>query len=94
MVDGWTSIIELRNGKKMKGYIAAFKSRASADHQVIDYWFSDSPKDAMCWDVRELVKADVRQFNRGITIKAVEVRPSTFFVEGERRLHVSARQPE
>ena len=52
----------------MKGYIVGFKSRESADHQIIDYWFSNSPKDAMRWDIRELAEADVRLFNRGITI--------------------------
>jgi hypothetical protein len=54
--------------KAMKGYIVGFKSRASADHQIIDYWFSDSANDAMRWDIRELAEADVRLFNRGITI--------------------------
>lgn len=52
----------------MKGYIVGFKSRASADHQVIDYWFSDSAPDAMRWNLRELAEADVCLFNRGITI--------------------------
>jgi len=52
----------------MKGYIVGFKSRASADHQVIDYCFSDSAQDAMRWDLRELAEADVRLFNRGIMI--------------------------
>ncbi len=33
----------------MKGYIVGFKSRESANHEIIDYWFSSSSKDAMRW---------------------------------------------
>lgn len=52
----------------MKGFIVGYKSRESANHQIIDYWFSDSPKDAMHWPLRELAEAEVRCFNHGITI--------------------------
>lgn len=59
----------------MKGYIVGFKSRESANHEIVDYWFSTSPKDAMTWAMRELVEADVRVFNRGITINEDISRP-------------------
>jgi hypothetical protein len=59
----------------MKGYIVGFKSRESANHEIVDYWFSSSPKDAMRWRLRELAEADVRHFNRGITINEDLQRP-------------------
>jgi hypothetical protein len=61
----------------MKGYIVGFKSRESANHEIIDYWFSTSPKDAMRWDLREFAEGDVRHFNRGITINEDIQRPHT-----------------
>ena len=61
----------------MKGYIVGFKSRESANHEIIDYWFSTSPKDAMLWDLREFAEGDVRHFNRGITINEDIQRPHT-----------------
>lgn len=68
----------------MKGYIVGFKSRESANHEIIDYWFSPSPKDAMRWSLRELAETEVRLFNRGITINEDLHRPhllSDFQVE-------------
>lgn len=59
----------------MKGYIVGFKSRKSADHEIVDYWFSSSPKDAMRWTIREFVEVEVRHFNRGITINEDLGRP-------------------
>jgi len=52
----------------MRGYIVGFKSRESANHEIVDCWFSTSPKDAMRWHIPELAEADVRLFNRGILI--------------------------
>lgn len=59
----------------MKGYIVGFKSRESANHEIIDYWFSPSSNDAMRWGLREFAEADVRLFNRGITINEDLQRP-------------------
>ncbi len=59
----------------MKGYIVGFKSRESANHEIIDYWFSSSSKDAMRWGLREFAEADVGLFNRGITINEDLQRP-------------------
>ena len=61
----------------MKGYIVGFKSRESANHEIVDYWFSSSPKDAMRWSLKELADADIRLFNRGITINEDLQRPHT-----------------
>ncbi len=37
----------------MKEYIVGFESRASAEHEIIDYRFSFSPSDAMGWQLRD-----------------------------------------
>ncbi len=37
----------------MKAYIVGYKSRESANHGIIDYWFSLSSKDAMKIPTRE-----------------------------------------
>jgi hypothetical protein len=52
----------------MKAYIVWFESRESANGEIIDYQFSSSPTDAMSWSVRQFAGADIRHFNRGITI--------------------------
>lgn len=65
----------VNGGTGMKGYIVGFQSRASANHEIVDYWFSTSPKDGMRWDTRELAEADVLIFNRGITINHDLHRP-------------------
>jgi hypothetical protein len=62
-------------GKQMKGYIVGYKSRESANHEIIDYWFSTSPKDALRRPTRELAEAEIFLFNRGITINADLQRP-------------------
>jgi hypothetical protein len=52
----------------MKGYIVGYKSRESANHEIIDYWFSTSPKDAMKFPTKDWADTEKYRFNRGITI--------------------------
>ncbi len=59
----------------MKGYIVGYKSRESANHEIIDYWFSSSPKDAMKVRTKEWAEQDVGRFNRGITINEDTPQP-------------------
>lgn len=59
----------------MKGYIVRYKSRESANHEIIDYWFSDSPKDAHKFPSKEWAEGEVNRFNRGITINQDLQRP-------------------
>ena len=59
----------------MKGYIVGYKTRESANHGIVDYWFSTSPKDAMKIPSREWAESEVRLFNRGITINEDLQRP-------------------
>jgi hypothetical protein len=59
----------------LKGYIVGYKSRESANHEIVDYWFSTSATDAMRWHLKELAEKEVPLFNRGITINEDLQRP-------------------
>jgi hypothetical protein len=52
----------------MKAYVRGYKSRKSANHEVIDYWFSITPQDAMKIPSREWAQGDIRLVRYGITI--------------------------
>lgn len=59
----------------MRGYIVGYKSRESANHEIIDYWFSTSPKDDLKFPSKEWAEPEVSRFNRGITINEDLQRP-------------------
>lgn len=59
----------------MRGYIVRYKSRESANHEIIDYWFSSSAKDAYKFPSKEWAEPEVSRFNRGITINEDLQRP-------------------
>ncbi|HMH14711.1 MAG TPA: hypothetical protein VK578_16555 [Edaphobacter sp.] len=57
--------------RRMKGYVVRWKIRD--DNQIIDYWFSSSPRDGATWPTRESAGDHMQEFNRkGVTI------PSSF----------------